>query len=252
VPVVLLLAIVAVLVAVFFAATGRGGELSYEPADHAPLDLGPVSATDVALLRPPTALWGYNIQVTDEALDRIARAMRDRDVTIAYLQQQLADLDQEPASGGRSVLTRPDLPALPDPDARPAPSGLPARPVPRSPGAQEDTQDLLDLLDVGGSRAAQEPETPADDLAAWDDPATCDEPAVPGEPAAAEGFTDRADAGDPDEDAAPAEPPAPGDVTASGDEAASAGSHASGEPAPGEDAVPATDGETLAPEEQSR
>ena len=82
--------IAAVLVGIFFAATGRGGELAYEQADHAPLDLGPVSAADIALLRPPTAMWGYNMQVTDEALDHIARAMRERDVTIAYLQEQLA------------------------------------------------------------------------------------------------------------------------------------------------------------------
>ncbi len=91
-PVVFLITIAAVLVGIFFAATGRGGELSYEHADHAPLDLGPVSAADIALLRPPTAMWGYNMQVTDEALDRIARAMRERDVTIAYLQEQLATL----------------------------------------------------------------------------------------------------------------------------------------------------------------
>src|SRR5690242_5011371 len=64
--------------------------MSYESADHAPLDLGPVSAADIALLRPPTAMWGYNVQVTDEALDQIARAMRERDVTIAYLQERLA------------------------------------------------------------------------------------------------------------------------------------------------------------------
>ena len=92
VPVLMILAAVAVLVGVFFAATGRGGEMAHEQADHAPLDLGPVSATDVALLRPPTALWGYNMQVTDEALETIAQAMRDRDVTIAFLQQRLADL----------------------------------------------------------------------------------------------------------------------------------------------------------------
>jgi hypothetical protein len=90
VPVLFLIAIVVVLVGIFFAATGRGGEMSREPADHAPLDLGPVSAADVALLRPPTAMWGYNMQVTDEALDQIARAMRERDITIAYLQDQLA------------------------------------------------------------------------------------------------------------------------------------------------------------------
>ena len=88
---------VAILVGVFFVATGRGGELAYEQADHAPLDLGPVSATDVALLRPPTALWGYNMQVTDEALEKIAQAVRDRDVTIAFLQQRLADMTTQTA-----------------------------------------------------------------------------------------------------------------------------------------------------------
>ena len=93
----MILVAVAILVGVFFVATGRGGELAYEQADHAPLDLGPVSATDVALLRPPTALWGYNMQVTDEALEQIAQAIRDRDVTIAFLQQRLADLTARPA-----------------------------------------------------------------------------------------------------------------------------------------------------------
>jgi hypothetical protein len=116
VPVVFLITIVAVLVGIFFAATGRGGELSYEHADHAPLDLGPVSAADVGLLRPPTAMWGYNMQVTDEALDRIARAMRERDVTIAYLQDQLATL----APNGSYAESR-------DADARQAP-GSPLEP----------------------------------------------------------------------------------------------------------------------------
>jgi hypothetical protein len=96
----MILACVVVLVGVFFVATGRGGELSDEPPDYAPLDLGPVSATDVALLRPPTALWGYNVPVTDEALERIARAVRERDVTIAYLQQQLAYVAGMTAAAG--------------------------------------------------------------------------------------------------------------------------------------------------------
>jgi hypothetical protein len=99
VPVVFLIAAVAVLGGVFFAATGRGGEMAPEHPDHAPLDLGQLSAPDIALLRPPAALWGYNMQVTDEALDHIARAMRDRDVTIAHLQQQLASRDaQDPSA----------------------------------------------------------------------------------------------------------------------------------------------------------
>ena len=107
----MILVAVAILVGVFFVATGRGGELAYEQADHAPLDLGPVSATDVALLRPPTALWGYNMQVTDEALERIAQSIRDRDVTIAFLQQRIADLAARDAPVPQPA--EPDGPAEP-------------------------------------------------------------------------------------------------------------------------------------------
>jgi hypothetical protein len=110
VPVVFVIAVLAVLVGVFYAATGRGGELAYEQTDHAPLDLGPVSAPDIALLRPPTALWGYNMQVTDEALDHIARAVRDRDITIAYLQEELANREPKDLNApyGTVPPTRPD------------------------------------------------------------------------------------------------------------------------------------------------
>ena len=106
----MILVAVAILVGVFVAATGRGGELAYEQADHAPLDLDPVSATDVAMLRPPTALWGYNMQVTDEALEQIARALRDRDVTIAYLQQRLTAPAPDP-------ITPDPIAQIPDPTA---------------------------------------------------------------------------------------------------------------------------------------
>jgi len=113
----MILVAVAILVGVFFVATGRGGELAYEQADHAPLDLGPVSATDVALLRPPTALWGYNMQVTDEALEQIAQAIRDRDVTITFLQQRLADLTTRAVDPGQQA--GPEPPAgPPGPDDR--------------------------------------------------------------------------------------------------------------------------------------
>ena len=127
----MILVAVAILVGVFFVATGRGGELAYEHADHAPLDLGPVSATDVVLLRPPTALWGYNMQVTDEALDQIAQAVRDRDVTIAFLQQRLADL---------TTRTGPDLraPELKSPGLQPAEPPARDQPAARA-EAQPDT-----------------------------------------------------------------------------------------------------------------
>ena len=93
----MVIAIVAVLIAVSFVAVGQGGGMSVEQPDYAPLDLGPVSATDVALLRPPGGLWGYSVQATDEALARIAQAIRQRDIRIVALEQLVADLSREPS-----------------------------------------------------------------------------------------------------------------------------------------------------------
>ena len=89
------MAIVAVTV---LTARGRGGQMSVERTDHVPLELGPVSATDVVLLHPPTALWGYNVQATDEALERIAESIRERDVRIVALEQLVTDLSRGPAA----------------------------------------------------------------------------------------------------------------------------------------------------------
>jgi hypothetical protein len=97
VSVVLLIAGLVILVAVILVAAGRGGELPAERADYAPLDLGPASATDVALLRPPTNAWGYNMQATDEAMANIAESIRERDIRIVALEQLVTDLTREPA-----------------------------------------------------------------------------------------------------------------------------------------------------------
>ena len=151
-PVVFLITIAAVLVGIFFAATGRGGEMAYEHADHAPLDLGPVTAADIALLRPPTAMWGYNMQVTDEALDRIARAMRERDVTIAYLQEQLATAARNGSyaePGGAHARLADESPLAPD--------------IPFFPGAGEISQvtDAPESLEPPvAAEAAEYPEPP--------------------------------------------------------------------------------------------
>jgi hypothetical protein len=110
VPVVLLIVAVVIVAAVVLVATGRGGGLSAEHPDYEPLDVGPISATDVILLRPPTALWGYNVQATDEALDQIAESIRQRDVRIVALEQMVADLsgkpDPTPVVGGQYLDTR--------------------------------------------------------------------------------------------------------------------------------------------------
>jgi hypothetical protein len=97
VAVLIWIAVVVVLAFVIFVAVGRGGELSAERNDYHALDLGPVSATDVVLLRPPTGLWGYNIQATDEAMDQIAQSIRDRDVRIVALEQLVTDLSRDHA-----------------------------------------------------------------------------------------------------------------------------------------------------------
>jgi len=93
----MVIAIIVVLAAVVYVAMGRGGELSVERNDYVPLDLGPVSATDVALLRPPTGMWGYNMQVTDEAMEQVAESIRERDVRIVALEQLVTDLSRDHA-----------------------------------------------------------------------------------------------------------------------------------------------------------
>ncbi len=90
VPILLLLAAAVILAGVVSVAMGHGGEMAEFAMDYLPPDL--VTAADVALLRPPSALWGYNAQVTDEALNRIAQVITERDVEIAVLRQQLAEL----------------------------------------------------------------------------------------------------------------------------------------------------------------
>ncbi|WP_187365634.1 hypothetical protein [Trebonia kvetii] len=93
----MVIATLAVVAAAVLAFRGRLGEMSVERTDYVPLDLGPVSATDVALLRPPTSLWGYNVQATDEAMEQIAESIRERDVRIVALEQLVTDLGREHA-----------------------------------------------------------------------------------------------------------------------------------------------------------
>jgi hypothetical protein len=90
VPILLLLAAAVILAGVVSVAMGHGGEMAEFAMDYLPPDL--VTAADVALLRPPSAIWGYNVQVTDEALNQIAQVITERDVEIAVLRQQLAEL----------------------------------------------------------------------------------------------------------------------------------------------------------------
>jgi hypothetical protein len=104
VAIVLLLAAAAILGGVVVAALGRAGEMATFAGDTSPIELDEVSATDVALLRPPMSLWGYNAQATEDALRVIARSMTARDVEIATLRRELADL-QGRQDGARATGT---------------------------------------------------------------------------------------------------------------------------------------------------
>jgi hypothetical protein len=93
VPVLLILASVVILVGVVAVAIGRGGEMAEFAGDYPPFDTDDLlTAADVALLRPPSALWGYNAAATDQALGRVAQVVTERDVEIAALRKQLAEL----------------------------------------------------------------------------------------------------------------------------------------------------------------
>lgn len=153
--VVLVLAGLAVLGAVVALAMGRGGELAETHPDYPPLPIGadgrPITAEDAAHLRLPRTFWGYQPQLTDEALHRLAGALHERDARVAALEQQLRDLRagrgdsgggpvgalhglDEPAVNGAPPLLRKETPLDPRADS---PAGGPAGEKPVG-GAAED------------------------------------------------------------------------------------------------------------------
>src|ERR1700760_3998028 len=197
----MLVAALVILAGVVVVASGRGGEMAVAEPDYPPIDLGPVSSADVALLRPPSAAWGYNMRVTDEALEVIAKAVTERDVQIATLQQEVSDLRDQlgggsPAEGGRAAVLDPeprglaggdsfggdslgDGPDLTEPEtpvpARPADAqdttapGVPiTRPQPiYRPGDQGDHAAGPDYAAGPGHATDREPETPTEGSAPW-------------------------------------------------------------------------------------
>ncbi|HEV2452599.1 MAG TPA: hypothetical protein VGS62_11820 [Streptosporangiaceae bacterium] len=147
VPVVMLVAAVAVLVGVIVVALGRGGELAYFQPDYAPLRLDEVTATDVVLFRPNFSLWGYNVPATDEALNRIADALTERDIEISALRRQVESLRQSPL---RLFRDEPEREAPPDRSGPlSSPSSSEASAPPRD---ARDSRDARDAQDSGNAR----------------------------------------------------------------------------------------------------
>ena len=141
-PVLLILVAVAILVGVVGVAIGRGGEMVEFAGDYPPLETDDLlTAADVALLRPPSALWGYNAAVTDQAFGRIAQVVTERDVEITALRSQLAEIRGVPGADSADAS---DSPAPPAP-APPAPAPpAPAPPAPLAPRADEAAPAVAD------------------------------------------------------------------------------------------------------------
>jgi hypothetical protein len=173
VPVLLFLAGAVILVGVVAVAIGRGGEMAEFAGDYLPPTMDDViTAADVASVRPPSALWGYNVQVTDEAFNRIAQVVTERDVEIAVLRQQLADLRSATGSqpsptaelraaretGARSRPDRQASARAPGP-ARPQPgsAGQPPAAGSSEPGAAGDSAGRAEQAAAGEAPVTDEP-----------------------------------------------------------------------------------------------
>jgi len=144
----MLVAALAVLVGVVAVAVGRGGELTFFQADYAPLKLDEIAATDVVLFRPPMALWGYSVQATDEALNRIAEALTERDIEITALRQQVANLETSSPTGRRRIFGTP---------RRNDRADVPGRPNSGRPAASRDERSSGPLPRVGPPAGASGP-----------------------------------------------------------------------------------------------
>jgi hypothetical protein len=94
VPVVIILAALAILGGIVVAAMGRGGELAREPDDQPSLADFETGA-DVARYRPPPALLGYHAGATEYALLLAGRALADRDAEITWLRSRLSEFQPE-------------------------------------------------------------------------------------------------------------------------------------------------------------
>jgi hypothetical protein len=110
---VLLLAAVAILGGVMVVAMGRGGEIAAFRRDR-PVAFTPIrTPADIATLRFPIGLLGYQVRATADALTAMANLLAERDYEIATLRSELwrlgagsaesaGDHDQPSDRGGRS------------------------------------------------------------------------------------------------------------------------------------------------------
>lgn len=101
----MLIAMVAVVAAVTVVLAGNGEEELTEPRPdrlHDPLPPDrPLGRADIDALRLPVALRGYRMDDVDDALDRVAAELAERDARIAELEAALAGAHAAAYRGGR-------------------------------------------------------------------------------------------------------------------------------------------------------
>ncbi|AUH40791.1 DivIVA domain-containing protein [Streptomyces sp. CMB-StM0423] len=101
----MLIAMVAVVAAVTVVLAGNGEEELTEPLPdrlHDPLPPDrPLGRADIDALRLPVALRGYRMDDVDDALDRVAAELAERDARIAELEAALAGAHAAAYRGGR-------------------------------------------------------------------------------------------------------------------------------------------------------
>jgi len=101
--VVLLLAAVAILAGVVVVAMGGGGELTLFRRDRPEQLFRLRTPDDVAALRLPVALLGYQEQATGDALRQVAWLLAERDAEIARLREEVRMLSQRPEEQADAV-----------------------------------------------------------------------------------------------------------------------------------------------------
>ncbi len=127
--VIVLITAALIVLAAIAVGLGRGGEMAHFAAAATSFDPDVGTAADVALLRPPIALLGYDVQATSNALGKIAHTMSERDVEIEELRGRIAELQDQVAE-----LAAEQARAAPRPAGFAAPPPPPA--PPERPGAQ--------------------------------------------------------------------------------------------------------------------
>src|SRR4029077_17464270 len=89
---VLLAAAAAILGGVVAVVMGRGGEIALFTRDLPPVRLRLRNPSDVALLRFPASLLGYQVHATAQALHQIAILLAERDAEVARLRAEVVRL----------------------------------------------------------------------------------------------------------------------------------------------------------------